>query len=238
MTPKKVLKKLCELNPIVVSFVGEVLSEDRINEFFNKTIGQILKSPTKDQVTAAYTCYKVLNTGRPSRKLKLQAVLIRTMANLHLISEGLPPSFWDGSRTSAIMQCFAVEPDKERTNKKYLIVSLICLSGYPAGLMFKVSLSANMLEYVLGKKLGLSFKKYNAAAEEISGCLFKCNIQEDMESTVITDWDASASMKEANQKLAEERLKLNKCKTPNLPCSVCRKTRAECRLAVWKEKNG
>ena len=97
--------------------------------------------------------------------------------------------------------------------------------------MFKVSLGCNMLEYLLGKQFGVSFRKYNAAAEEIAGCVFKCTVSEDTAGVYLADFSAAQAMKDHNRKLAEMRVNPRKCKTPAMPCASCTKTRAQCILA-------
>ena len=124
-----------------------------------------------------------------------------------------------------------IEHDTAVKGKRRLLLHLMCMLGEPAGLIFKVSLGCNMLEYLLGKQFGVSFRKYNAAAEEIAGCVFKCIISEDTAGAYMSDFSAAQAMKDHNRKMAEMRINPRKCKTPVMPCASCTKTRAQCILA-------
>jgi hypothetical protein len=148
---------------------------------------------------------------------------------------GSEPSLWTGTKAFSIMKCTGVAPcNKVDKGRRYLTVHLFCLAGDPAGLRFTVDLSENYLVYMLGKKLGMSFKKYNCEAGDIAGCIFKCTVEQGTDKTTIGDIDATQKMKDMNKKLIGSRLSMLKCKTPNIACTSCKKTRKQCLLAVWK----
>lgn len=219
--------------PRYQNMIGETLSGETLTAFFGVMAEVMLKKGTDEQRWAMWACVEQYRKSKLT-KLLGSAITCRLAAGLHLIEAGIVPPLWEGNKTEAVMQCIGVSPDLDSKKKRRLIVHLLCLLGDPAGTTLKTSLSSNMLEYILGKKLGLSYRVYNAAAEEISGCCFKCMVSADSYEAVLSDYDASETMKKMNKALAEARLSLTKCKTASVPCSVCRKTLSECSLAVWR----
>ena len=150
------------------------------------------------------------------------------------IRAGIAPKLWDGSKTQAVFFCEGVSKAPSKTVPK-LQLSLRCLLGEPAGLVFDaVILTKNIIEFWLGKHLGLSYRKYNAAAENITGCYFVASIEQTISDVYISDVTTNTAMKNLNKQLMEARLDMHKCKTPQIECSDCKKSRKECKKAVWK----
>lgn len=226
----KLIKLLKATAPISKQFENEVLRDQRLAELFSCVAKVVLPKATEPQRWALWQCFKGLKDVRVTHR-HIVSCVCRAAANMHYIHEGIAPFYWDGNRTAAVMNCLGIEQDVAAKGKRRLIVHLMCLLGEPAGLMFKVSLGCNMLEYLLGKQFGVSFRKYNAAAEEIAGCVFKCIISEDTAGAYMSDFSAAQAMKDHNRKLAEMRINPRKCKTPVMPCASCTKTRAQCILA-------
>lgn len=219
--------------PVFAHFDSETLSAERLAEFFCAEMNILLPKASKEQRWAAWNCFSHL-AGKRCSSYRLHACVCRAAAGLHYIKEGQIPPLWDGTKTDAVMQCTGVSRIQNST-KPRLQVHTLCLLGAPAGLHFKVSLSDALLEYVLGKYLGLSFRKFCPAAPEITGCIFKCKVAENSFECTFSDYDANSTMQEMNKKLAEARLSPRKCKTAQLACHLCRKKVGECALAVWKD---
>ena len=231
----KLRKLLIALDPVLTVYAGEVLQDVRLAGLFNAVMNEILPNSTEEQRWAAWQVFQGMQDKKLSKQ-QLQSAVCRVAGGLHYIKEGLPAPLWNGHPAFATMQCLGVEHDTESIKKRRLILYLLCLLGEPAGLFFQVSLSCNMLEFIMGKRLGLSFRKYNCPAEEISGCIFTCIVEEDAHKVLLSEYGAGQTVKNLNRALAEARLEPRKCKTPSVPCAVCKKTRKECPLAVWKGK--
>lgn len=226
-------KLLLKLIPILDQYSNEKLSEDRVAELFSNTANILLPKADKSQLWALFSCYDYLRNRIATPDL-MRNLIYRIYSYLDDIKAGISPSLWDGTKTRAFMLVTSVAPAPELKGKRRLLVRMVCIYGKAAGLTFEKELSCNLLEYIMGKYLGVSFKKFNAPAEEITGCMFGCFVEESSASTVISEYCANSYMKEHNKKLAEARASFKKCKTPLLPCARCKKTRKECRLAVWK----
>lgn len=230
----KEIKELTEhMAPFVDKYKGSSFDTANLSELFTYTIDKYISKPDKNSRYAAWNLFLMFDKTIIDKLtvLRLAAMLIEFKDT---IKAGIAPTLWQGEKTRASMLCLGVNPAPNTKGKRSLVVSLICMQGTPAGLLFKVVLSCNLIEYILGKKLGVSFKKYNAVAEELAGCVFRCMVSEDTSRSYLSDYDATASMKKHNKNLAEARCSLNKCKTPLIPCSVCKKKRNECNKAVWR----
>ena len=148
------------------------------------------------------------------------------------LEAGIAPSLWDGSTAKAAMYCRSVQ--KVTAKKPSLQLNCLCLLGAPAGLQFKFVLSRNYIEYLLGKQLGLSYRKYNSPASYIAGCYFQCLVQENTVAPKAAEIEATQVMKDLNRKMADVRLSLSKCKTPQLDCDICPKKRKECKFSPYE----
>lgn len=228
----KLEKSLIKLIPFFNLYPEVIINKETIGELYTQVKQELIPKATDEQAWALYETFKFLENKKATPD-NLRCCFYRIFSSLDQIKAGISPSYWTGNSTQAYLLVEHVSPAPSRNNKQYLILHLVCLAGEPAGLHFQVTLSRNLIEFILGKKLGVSFKKYNAPAEEIAGCIFKCNITEDVASASLSEYDANSYMKKHNQKLAEARVSLKKCKTPMLPCANCKKTRKECKLAVW-----
>lgn len=233
----KISKALHKVKTHLLNYVGINFSKKEVDSFFSDTIGVLYPAYSGEQRYAAYSVYKLLLNTTPTLE-NLISVICIVVQSAPYIKEGLPPILWKGDLAHATIKCLYVERciNKENQNKRFLKLHLMCLAGDPAGACFDVVFSENFLCYILGKKLGLSFKKYSCDAADITGCIFKCKVSKIGTRVKIQDIEATQKMKELNKKLIDSRLSLLKCSTPNLTCTMCKKTRAQCALAVWKGK--
>lgn len=230
----KVIKTLGKVNYYLPNYFGVVFDKESIDSFFSNTISHIIPKADSEQLWAAKSIYKLLE-GRTGNPENVTGTICTVIEKIPQILNGSEPSLWDGTKSSAIMKCIGVSPsNKKDKGKRYLKVYLFCLAGPPAGLRFTIELSENYLIYMLCKKLGLSAKTYTCDAGDITGCLFKCFVKETEKKIALDNIDATQKMKEMNKKLINSRLSLYKCKTPNIACTACKKTRKQCALAVWK----
>ena len=211
--------------------IDEIIDESNLS-ILQKVLPELVGLKSEDSKWAAFSIMEPYKGAVLTREL-LTSLLCRFVSFKQQMKSGVVPSLWEGNRTKAVMFCNGVSPAKE-TKKPSLELSLFCLLGEPAGLRFKTNISKVYLEYALGKFLGLSFKKYEAPAECISGSFFQCLVDEDTTGARITDIGATEVMKKLNREKMEARLAFTKCKTPQLECWTCCKKRKECRLAVWK----
>lgn len=234
VTLSKLSTILSKAREIYLTLEEGKLTEESVVYIFNSMKDKYFsKPPTDEQSWALWSIFKPLIGLKPTKDLVL-GTCCRAAANLHLIKLGIEPPLWGGEKTKATMLCTGVSSLPSNRGKKRLCMELFCLQGAPAGLSFSVPVTANMLEYILGKKLGMSFKAYNCEAEEITGCIFSVDVEENSYETSISEYSATAKMQELNKKLADSRRHMLKCATPLLPCSACRKTKDACALAVWK----
>ena len=223
----KLLKKVSSLKlPL-----DEVLDESNLS-ILQGTLPELAGLKTEEGKWAAYSMIAPYKGTVITQKL-LTSLICRLVSFKQQLKSGIVPSLWEGNKARAVMFCNGVLPAKE-VKKPSLELSMLCLLGEPAGLDFKVPISRVYLEYALGKFLGLSYKKYEAPAECISGSFFECLVEEDTTGAHISDIDATEVMKKLNREKMEARLSFTKCKTPQLECWACRKKRKECKLAVWK----
>lgn len=211
--------------------VNDVLDDITLGQL-RHSLCALFKFNTEDSKWAASTIMDPY-AGAVLTDSLLTSIVCRLLSFKQQIKSGIAPSLWEGARTRAVMFCNGVSPAPE-AKKPSLKLSLMCLLGEPAGLLFEVTISRLYLEYALGKFLGLSFKVYNSPAECISGSFFQCLVEEDTAGAAVTDISATETMKKLNREKMEARLGLLKCRTPQLDCWSCPKKRKECRLAVWK----
>lgn len=228
------IKKLqIKLSPVFKQYIGDKMKEEQVDDFFKKTINIYLPKASEESKYCAWSFYKLLKNRKIDEEtlLSLSSMLVYFKPE---IKAGIFPKLWPGDETKATMLCLGVSPSQAQNKKRMLDVYLMCISGWPAGLYFQVTLSGNLLEYILGKKLGVSYKKYNAVAEEIAGCIFNCTVSEDTSKSYLSNYTATPAIKKHNIRLAEARNSFTKCKTPLMPCSSCKKRRNECNKAVWR----
>ena len=229
----KLLKIVKAADKSLNSFYGSVLDGPSLGNL-QGTLFKLFKYPTADAEWAASTILAQYAERIFSKDI-LVTMISRLLSSKGEILAGVSPTMWDGHATSAVMLCTGLDKLCDPVKPK-LKVYLKCLIGEPAGLDFEVLLSRAHIEYLLGKQLGLSYKTYNASAEFLTGCFFQCLVEEDTTGARIAEIKVTEKMKQLNRKLADARLSFTKCKTPQLECAFCGKTKKDCPLAVWKGK--
>lgn len=225
----KFLKKLQKVFEVMRPLEGQPLE----GAAYTKLSSLLADDTTRDSMWASYMVFEPF-MKRPINKDLLIMLTGRFFTFSGEIRAGIAPKLWDGSKTQAVFFCEGVSKAPSKTVPK-LQLSLRCLLGEPAGLVFDdVILTKNIIEFWLGKHLGLSYRKYNASAENITGCYFVANIEQTISDVYLSDVTTNTAMKNLNKQLMEARLDMHKCKTPQIECSDCKKSRKECKKAVWK----
>lgn len=223
------LEKLQKVFEVMRPLEGKPLE----GSVYTKLSSLLADDTTRDSMWASWETFKPF-MGRPVNKDLLVMLTGRFFTFKGPIKAGIAPKLWDGSKAQAVFFCEGVIKIPSMNVPK-LRVYLRCLLGEPAGLIFdELDFNKTVIEYWLGKHLGLSYRKYNAAAENITGCYFMADIEQTTCSTIISDVTTNTTMKKLNMQLMEARLDLHKCKTPMIECSDCEKARKECKLAVWR----
>ena len=161
------LEKLQKVFEVMCPLEGRPLE----GSVYTKLSSLLADDTTKDSMWASWEIFKPF-MKRPINKDLLVMLTGRFFTFKGEIKAGIAPKLWDGTRTQAVMFCEGVTKVPSLKTPK-LGLYLRCLLGEPAGLIFdEISLNKTVIEYWLGKHLGISFKKYNAAAENITGCYF------------------------------------------------------------------
>lgn len=210
----------------------EQILDEPAAEKFCAGITKVFKLGSTEEISAAFSVVKRWLNHKVDRDTLVNIVL-RIFSGMAYIKAGVAPFLWKGEPTTALMYVTGVRESYVLKGRPMLALEMKCLQGPPAGLNFHISLGRNLLEYIQGKFLGLSFKKYNSPAEHIAGCYFLCTVVEDITGPRLSDFNATDSIKKMNRALAEQRLSLTKCSTAQIECAQCKKSRKECKLAVW-----
>ena len=229
----KILNTVSEAKKLSRPYIGVKLAPKTVELLYNLLRPLLFKNASKEQSWALWTLFKPL-ANRVLTQEHIVSLVCRALTFQGYIRAGMEPPLWEGDKVSATFCCTGIRPEQTRKGKQYYKVYLACIDGLPSGLYFEVVLSSNLMAYILGKYLGISFKAYNSPAEELAGCIFTADVKEDVYKTELSNYKASAKMKEHNKKLAERRISPVKCKQAQIPCASCKKTRLQCPLAVWK----
>ncbi len=181
------------------------------------------------------------NLDKSLKKLRTEEVSLNILLNKYrncvynsdFIKEGLAIPEWTGEHIDAHIFCRYVSYVAPNPNKKQragLAVNFYCMDGLLAGVTTTTIVPISFVQTILRKYAGIP-RTSEINYKELVGCLLKTKLAKVNGKTRITELTVDTAVRTNNKNLYKSRRDVRRCKTPGVPCAVCKKTKKECRLA-------